>query len=154
AVKKRAEALGATLCSWSAQTFSFEIGPDDIEEAVLLASLAAEEGPVPPDARFAVGIAQGEMTFVGEAARPGVLSWGRPLAIAVMLARIAPPGAVLLDPALPAVRSGELMISGTYRGMDGRQRVRALRLDTQQPLRRQVLESVARLRTPPLLGRV
>ncbi|MGK3989806.1 hypothetical protein WME99_42580 [Sorangium sp. So ce136] len=153
ALKKRAEALGATLCAWSAQTFSFEFTPEDIEEAVLLAALAAEDSAVHPDARFAAGIAQGEMTYVGEAGRFTALSWGQPLLVAVMLARIALPGDVLLDPALPAVLSGELMTLGLHRGIDGARRVRGLRLDAQQPLRRQVVESVARLCKPPLLGR-
>ncbi|WP_437715412.1 hypothetical protein WMF45_02760 [Sorangium sp. So ce448] len=153
ALKKRAEALGATLCAWSAQTFSFEFTPDDVEEAVLLAALAAEDASVHPDARFAVGIAQGEMTYVGEAGRFTALSWGQPLLVAVMLARVALPGDVLLDPALPAVISGELMTLGAHRGIDGARRVRGLRLDAQQPLRRQVAESVARLCKPPLIGR-
>ncbi|WP_437914630.1 hypothetical protein WME73_02605 [Sorangium sp. So ce302] len=153
ALKKRAEALGATLCAWSAQTFSFEFTPDDVEEAVLLAALAAEDAAVHPDARFAVGIAQGEMTYVGEAGRFTALSWGQPLLVAVMLARVALPGDVLLDPALAAVISGELMTLGAHRGIDGARRVRGLRLDAQQPLRRQVAESVARLCKPPLIGR-
>ncbi|WP_437761832.1 hypothetical protein WME77_27425 [Sorangium sp. So ce764] len=153
ALKKRAEALGATLCAWSAQTFSFEFTPDDVEEAVLLAALAAEDAAVLPDARFAVGIAQGEMTYVGEAGRFTALSWGQPLLVAVMLARVALPGDVLVDPALPAVTSGELMTLGAHRGIDGARRVRGLRLDAQQPLRRQVAESVARLCKPPLIGR-
>ncbi|WP_437677516.1 hypothetical protein [Sorangium sp. So ce131] len=153
ALKKRAEALGGTLCAWSAQTFSFEFTPDDIEEAVLLAALAAEDASVHPDARFAAGIAQGEMTYVGEAGRFSALSWGQPLLVAVMLARIAPPGEVLLDPALPAAAAGELMTLGAHRGVDGARRVRGLRLDAQQPLRRQVAESVARVCTPPLIGR-
>ncbi|WP_437648005.1 hypothetical protein [Sorangium sp. So ce362] len=153
ALKKRAEALGATLCAWSAQTFSFEFSPEDIEEAVLLAALAAEDASVHPDARFAVGIAQGEMTYVGEAGRFTALSWGQPLLVAVMLARVALPGDVLLDPALQAVLSGELMTLGIHRGVDGARRVRGLRLDAQQPLRRQVAESVARLCKPPLSGR-
>ncbi|WP_438007864.1 hypothetical protein WME89_03580 [Sorangium sp. So ce321] len=153
ALKKRAEALGATLCAWSAQTFSFEFTPEDIEEAVLLAALAAEDAAVHPDARFAAGIAQGEMTYVGEAGRFTALSWGQPLLVAVMLARIALPGDVLLDPALPAVLSGELMTLGLHRGIDGARRVRGLRLDAQQPLRRQVVESVARLCKLPLLHR-
>lgn len=153
ALKKRAEALGATLCAWSAQTFSFEFSPDDIEEAVLLAALAAEDASVYPDARFAAGIAQGEMTYVGEAGRFTALSWGQPLLVAVTLARVALPGDVLLDPALPAVLSGELMTLGLHRGVDGARRVRGRRLDAQQPLRRQVVESVARLSAPPLVGR-
>ncbi|WP_433933129.1 hypothetical protein AB3662_02865 [Sorangium cellulosum] len=153
ALKKRAEALGATLCAWSAQTFSFEFTADDIEEAVLLAALAAEDASVHPDARFAAGIAQGEMTYVGEAGRFTALSWGQPLLVAVTLARVALPGDVLLDPALPAVLSGELMTLGLHRGIDGARRVRGLRLDAQQPLRRQVVESVARVCDPPLLGR-
>src|SRR5713101_1158013 len=106
ALKKRAEALGATLCAWSASTFSFDLGPDELDEAVSLAVLAAEEDAVPTDERFCVGLAQGLMSHVGEGGSLAVLSWGRPLIAAVALARIARPGEVLVDPDLPAAARG------------------------------------------------
>src|SRR5689334_22954021 len=90
ALKKRAEALGATLCAWSAQTFSFDFAPEDLEEAVDLAAAAAQDGEgTPPEERFAAGLAQGSMDAVGEGGSLAVLSWGRPLVLAVSLARIA-----------------------------------------------------------------
>src|SRR6185503_9965302 len=90
-MKKHAEALGATLCAWSAQTFSFDFAPEDLEEAVSLAMTAAHE-PVPPEERFGIGISQGELEVVGEGGSLAVLSWGRALVVAVSLARIAQPG--------------------------------------------------------------
>lgn len=151
AIKKRAEALGATLCSWGARTFSFELGSDEVEEAISLAILAADDHGVPPPLRFAVGIAQGEMMPAAELGRMAVLSWGKPLIAAVQLAFVAAPGEVLLDAALPAAISGELILVGTRRGLQDGRRVRGHRLDTRQPFRRGAAESVARLRVPVLV---
>ena len=58
ALKQRAEAHGATLCAWSALTFSFDFDPDELEEAASLAALAQEN--VPEDERLCAGIAVGE----------------------------------------------------------------------------------------------
>ena len=154
ALKKRADALGATLCAWGARSFAFDLAPDELEEAISLATSAAEDPDVPLAERFAVGIAQGEMTPVAEWGRLAVLSWGRPLLEAAALARVAPPGEVLVERGLPAARSGELLLLGSHRGVAGGRRTRGLRLDARQPFRRVAAESVARLRPPPLVGRV
>src|SRR3954466_4153408 len=82
-LKKRAEALGATMCAWSAQTFSFDFAPDDIEEAVALAVLAASEETPSPEERFGVGLSEGMLDAVGQGSSLAVLSWGRPLVTAV-----------------------------------------------------------------------
>lgn len=153
AIKKRAEALGATLCSWGARTVSFELGPDEVEEAISLAILAADDQGVPPSMRFAVGIAQGEMMPAAELGRMAVLSWGKPLLAAVSLAFVAAPGEVLVDAALPAALSGELVLAGIRRGVQDGRRVRGHRLDTRQPFRRGAAESVTRLRVPVLVDR-
>ncbi|MEJ7735192.1 MAG: hypothetical protein WKG00_39155 [Polyangiaceae bacterium] len=109
ALKKRAEAFGATLCAWSAQTFSFDFDVEELEEAVALAIAAARPGPaVPARERFGVGIAQGSLDVVGECGSLAALSWGQPLLSAVALARDAKPGEVLVDPELPAMKSGRL----------------------------------------------
>src|SRR5262245_6182813 len=65
-MKKRADALGATLCAWSASTFSFDLSPDELEEAVSLAMLATQEEGVPLERRFSVGLSQGSLTSVGD----------------------------------------------------------------------------------------
>src|SRR4051794_8282620 len=85
--KKRAEALGATLCAWSAQTFSFEFGVDELEEAISLAAMAKDA--TMPGEKFGAGLAQGEMSTVGEGGSLAILSWGMPLVDAVALARDA-----------------------------------------------------------------
>jgi hypothetical protein len=154
ALKKRAEALGATLCAWGARSFAFDLGPDELEEAIALATHAVEDPGVPPEERLSVGIAQGEMTPVAEWGRLAVLSWGQPLLEAEALSRVAPAGEVLVEPGLPAARSGELLLLGSHRSVDEGRRVRGLRLDARQPFRRVAGESVARLRPPTLVGRV
>jgi hypothetical protein len=118
ALKKRAEALGATLCAWSAQTFSFDFDPGELEEAVTLAALAFERpadaaiDPTltrsPPELRFSAGIAEGEMSAVGAGGAFAVLSWGPALVVAVTLARDAHAGEVLLDLDLLAHRAAEI----------------------------------------------
>lgn len=109
ALKKRAEALGATLCAWSAQTFSFDFDVEELEEAVALAVAAARPGSVvPARERFGVGISQGQLDVVSEGGSLAALSWGQPLLVAVALARDAKPGEVLVDPELPAMKSGRL----------------------------------------------
>src|SRR5262245_46088387 len=95
-LKKRAEALGGTLCPWSVQTFSFVVDPDELGEAAALA-VAALEGSA--EERFSAGIAQGEMSLVGDGSF-AVLSWGPSLVTAVALARDARPGEALIDPDL------------------------------------------------------
>ncbi len=101
ALKKRAEALGATLCAWSAQTFSFEFTADDDRGGGAARRARRGGRAVHPDARFAVGVAQGEMTYVGEAGRFRRSPGGSRCSSRVMLARVALPGDVLLDPRSP-----------------------------------------------------
>src|SRR5262245_50661365 len=94
AMKKRAEAHGGTLCAWSAQTFSFDFAPDELEEARSLAAVAWEETGAANE-RFAVGLAYGEMRVVGEGGSLAALSWGAPLVEAVALARDGRAGEIL-----------------------------------------------------------
>src|SRR4051812_7609572 len=84
-LRKRAEALGGTLCAWSAQTFAFDFDPEELEEAAALAVVGLEG---PPDDRLSAGIGEGEMSVVGEGSF-AVLSWGPALVTAVALARDA-----------------------------------------------------------------
>jgi hypothetical protein len=109
-VKKRAEAHGATLCAWSAWTFSFTFAPDELEEAVTLAALAPEG----PDGGFGVGMATGEMSPVGERGPLSGLMWGLPLVTASALSRAARGGEVLVDEALFNAREGELAMLGFH----------------------------------------
>jgi hypothetical protein len=110
ATKKRAEAHGATLCAWSAQTFSFDFAADELEEALSLAALAMSADA--SGEAFMVGVSQGEISVVGEGGSFASLSWGPPLVAAVALARDAKSGEVLLDPALVSARGPELVKLG------------------------------------------
>jgi hypothetical protein len=152
AMKKRAEAHGATLCAWGAQSFAFELSPEDLEEAVLLAMSAAQDAATAPDERFAVGLAQGAVTPIGEAGPFATLAWGRPLVLAAQLASLARPGEVLVDRELPAVGAGELLSVGARAGRRAGRRVRGVVLDVAEPWRRQASKSVVYLVEPPLVG--
>src|SRR4051794_39717358 len=51
AAKKRAEALGATLAAWGPDSFAFDFGAEEVEEAVDLA-LATFDDPALSEPRF------------------------------------------------------------------------------------------------------
>jgi hypothetical protein len=134
--KKRAEAHGATLCAWSAWTFSFVLDPDELEEAMTLASLAFGDafydgapapnpGPSPrapsspnlrppAEAYFGVGMAEGEMSAVGERGSLAGLAWGLPLVTASALSRAASAGEVLIDADLLARCEAEIEALGFH----------------------------------------
>jgi hypothetical protein len=150
ALKKRADALGATLCAWSGRSLSFDFGADEFEKAVSLALWAAEE-PVADEHRFGAGVADGELELTPEGSL-GMLAWGRPLVRSEALARIALPGEVLLDPALPAARARDLLTTGARVSVADGARVRGLRLDPIEPWRHQAMLNVVRLAEPPLVG--
>lgn len=131
AMKKRAEAHGATLCAWSAWTFTFCFEPDELEEAVQLAQLAAED-PAAGEEAFGVGMAEGEMSDVGERGTMAGLSWGLPLVGASALARAARGGEVLVGEAFFAARRVDLTALG-LRG-EGDQRIKRLVAITPEPI--------------------
>lgn len=93
AMKKRAEAHGATLCAWSALTFSFCFEEDELEEAVRLAAMVFENA----GAGLCAGIAEGDLANIGERGPLAGLAWGMPLVRATQLSRAARPGEVLSD---------------------------------------------------------
>ncbi len=119
ALKQRAEAHGATLCAWSALTFSFDFDPDELEEAASLAALTQES--VPGDERFGAGIAAGEMRTLGDGGGMAKLSWGEPLVAAALLARDARAGEVLIDLGIMEKRGAELLGLGFRISGDRRQ---------------------------------
>lgn len=108
AMKKRAEAHGATLVAWSALTFSFSFEPDELEEAIRLATLIFEEA----GAGLSAGIAAGELAPIGERSSLSGLAWGMPLVRSSMLSRAARPGEVLVDDVFVADRGDEIEAFG------------------------------------------
>lgn len=108
AVKRRAEAHGATLCAWSALTFSFCFEPDELEEAVRLAELCFTDA----GAGLRAGLAEGELMSVGERGSLAGLGWGMALLRASQLSRAARPGELLTDEDLYGRRGEELAALG------------------------------------------
>ncbi len=113
--KKRAEAHGATLCAWSAWSFGFALEPDELEEALTLASIAFEDDGADGGSRLGVGVAEGEMSAVGSRGSLAGLAWGLPLVEAAALSRAAGAGEVLIDGELFARRAAEIEALG-FRG--------------------------------------
>jgi hypothetical protein len=135
ALKQRAEAHGATLCAWSALTFSFDFDPDELEEAASLAALTQES--VPEEERFGAGIAAGEMRTLGDGGGMAKLGWGEPLVTAALLSRDARAGEVLIDIGIMERRGAELLKLGFRISGERRQLLPAERnsLPPQQPAR-------------------
>ena len=132
ALKQRAEAHGATLCAWSALTFSFDFDPDEIEEAASLAALAQES--IPEEERFGAGIACGEMRMLGDGGGMAKLGWGAPLLAAALLARDARAGEVLIDGEMMAGRGAELLKLGFRVSGERRQLLPAARHSLPPPI--------------------
>ena len=93
AMKQRAEAHGATLCAWSALTFSFCFELDELEEAVRLAAMVFDDD----GSGLAAGLVEGDLESIGERGSLAGLAWGMPLVRATSLSRAARPGEVLAD---------------------------------------------------------
>lgn len=152
-IRTSAEVYGASLCAWAGESFAFDFGPDELDEALSFATEHVHDKHSGP--KFGVGIAQGKLRDLMDRGSLTGLSWGTATVLAEQLARLARPGEVLLDPDLPGARSGELLMSGK-RGMElrGGVVVRGLRLDVAIPYRRDALAKVGRLlECPPLVGR-
>jgi hypothetical protein len=130
ATKKRAEAHGAKLCAWSAQTFSFDLATDELEEALALASIVIADHGVAGAAAFMAGVSQGELALVGGDIGFSALSWGPPLVTGVALAREAAGGEVLIDHELMVARSSEIAELGWFVDFDSARGVHSLRAAT------------------------
>ena len=129
-VKKRAEALGATLTAWGADTFAFDFAPEEMEEAIELAGVAFDEAG---GLRFSAGVAYGPLTRLGISGSLAMLAWGEALLAATSLARAAEPGEVLVDEACPHHVRHALRVIGQR--LVGEPPLSALVLDARQPMR-------------------
>lgn len=129
-IREHAKALGATLCAFTGNSFSFELLPNSLEEALVLVAQACDEvakGPGGP--AIGIGISQGVIFPVDENEPLGWLAAGAPLVMSSALASIARPSEVLVDEALPAAEHREIPTCGMSAGADGELRVRGLVLD-------------------------
>ena len=147
ALKQRAEAHGATLCAWSALTFSFDFDPDELEEAASLAALAQEN--IPEAERFGAGIAAGEMRTIGEGGGMAKLGWGTPLVAAALLSRDARWGEVLIDGEMLARFGSELAELGFRVSGERRQLLPAARMSLPPPASLEIKPIMVPLPPPP-----
>ncbi len=136
AAKKRAEALGATLTAWGADSFAFDFGAEEVEEAIDLA-LATFDDKSLGEPRFGAGVAFGELRRISTGTSLAMLGWGPALVTSARLARSAEPGEVLIDERCPAHLHQALRTHGERR-FDAHETT-ALVLDTAQPFRRDTL---------------
>jgi hypothetical protein len=147
ALKQRAEAHGATLCAWSALTFSFDFDPDELEEATSLAALAQEN--IPEDERLSAGIAAGEMRTLGEGGGMAKLGWGAPLVAAALLSRDARAGEVLIDGEMLARFGTEIADLGFRVSGERRQLLPAARTSLPPPASLEIKPVSVPLPPPP-----
>jgi hypothetical protein len=152
---QHAEARGATLAAWSATTLAFSWDTDSIEEAV---DFACEvNGAEGVEKTWACAIARGELqplNLAPEGSKGGAradLAWGEPLVAAVILARAARAGEVLVEASFAGLDG--FIVTGKRLARDGERRVRGMRIDPRQPWKRDVGQGVERLVTPRLIGR-
>lgn len=146
AVMARAEALGATLAAWSAQSMAFVWESDSLEEAILFVQSLREDAPS-AELAWSSGVAEGEMREI--AAGRGSLSWGEPLVLAESLARIAEPGEALVDEHVSAVRAGQLAAQAAKTSTDSGKRVTGLRLNLAKPWKTQSMAKLEAVHVPP-----
>ena len=132
---QKAEALGATLASWSALTLAFSWDPDAIEEAIDLAA-TLKSGVAAEQEAWACGIAQGEMALLAPTGARADLAWGEPLIISLTLSRIARPGEVMLHASVKAALDGLLNTMDPRRASDAGVEVLGLPLDCASPWKR------------------
>ncbi len=155
ALTQHAEALGATLAAWSATTMAFAWDNDSLEEAVQFACKA--NGPDGArEKTWACAIARGELVPLaddkGDRARGRAdLAWGEPLVAAVILARAARAGEVVVEASFEGLDA--FVTIGKRLGRDGERRVRGLRIDPHRPWKRDAGADVERMATASFVER-
>jgi hypothetical protein len=147
ALTQQAEALGGTLASWSATTLAFAWDNDSLEEAIELAGSAATS-----EAKWACAVARGELEPLAETGGGRAdLAWGEALFAAVILARAARAGEVLVESSFTGLSA--FVKTGKRVARDGDRRVHGLRIDARQPWKKDLIANVERLQTPPFVAR-
>jgi hypothetical protein len=147
---KRAEALGAKLCTWSSLSFSFAFLAEELEELIefVLGEDARAHG-----AMFCVGMSQGEVASLLEVRGLVELGSGTPVLRAQVLARMARAGEVLVDSEMEALHRGDLLTCGSRLTTEQAQRIRGYVLDVRQPWRADAERAIEQLREPGLVGK-
>ena len=147
ALTQHAEALGGTLASWSATTLAFAWDNDSLDEAIELAGYASTS-----ESKWACAVARGDMEPLAEKGGGRAdLAWGEALFAAVILARAARAGEVLVEASFDGLSA--LVKTGKRLARDGERRVQGIRIDARQPWKKDLIASVERLRAPSFVAR-
>ncbi len=148
ALTQQAEARGGTLASWSATAMAFAWDEGSLDDAIDLAGTAATS-----EAKWACAVARGELQpLADKGGGRADLAWGEALFAAVILARAARAGEVLVEASFTGLDA--FVKTGKRVARDGERRVHGVRIDPRQPWRRDLQSSVERLRTPMFIPRV
>jgi hypothetical protein len=148
ALTQHAEARGATLAAWSATTLAFAWDTESLEEAIDFACQV--NGEEEAERMWACALARGSIEPLADKGRAD-LAWGEPLVAAVILARAARAGEILVEESFEGLEA--LVVTGKRIAHDGERRVRGMRIDPRLPWKRDIGQGVERLVTPPLVGR-
>jgi hypothetical protein len=152
ALEARARVHGAMVVAFDAHRISLSFDSAKLAQAISLATTPGDDS-LPGEARWSVGVAQGELKPLhGDALRGSELAWGPALVAASVLSTVAEPGEIVCAQTVRALRAGELLTAGTRIGREGTLRVRGVRLDAAHPWRHEAVEELSHMRVAPLIG--
>jgi hypothetical protein len=146
----RADARSGELCAWSAGSLAFSFPVSSLGDVISLARTHGEE-TAQGERPFASGLAQGELSLLGEGVEHGELAWGAPLVAATALCLAARAGEVLVADSVKAQRTGELITGIARTGAFAGVRVRGAKLDAMQPFRAGAEANLSHLYRPDYL---
>jgi hypothetical protein len=152
ALDARATAVGGVLVAWAATRVTFAFPPDKLKEAIDLAKPGSGPDTNADEKAWSVGVAQGDLKLLADDGSRGKLAWGPALVAASALAGTAKPGEIVCAQTVRALRSGELLTTGTRMAREGTLRVRGVVVDAQRPWRKQAVEQLSCMRVAPLAG--
>jgi len=153
---ERAAVAGGRLVGVGADGAAFGFDDGAAEEAIELAVMLVDHGG-PTAHKWRVGVGIGSLAAVRDEDAFERLSVGTAAARAAALARVASPGEILVDAALPQAETGSLLSVGkrvaNLGDGEGGKRLRGLLLDVNEPWRRAGEASLDRIHDPRVVGR-
>lgn len=152
----RAQVAGGRLVGVMADGAAFGFDDNAAEEAIDLAVMLVDHGG-PTAHKWRVGVGLGSLAAVSDEDAFERLSVGTAPARAAALSRVAAPGEVLVDSAMPEAEAGSLLSVGRRVANlgegEGGKRLRGLVLDVNEPWRRAGESSLDRIAEPRVIGR-
>jgi len=147
---KRAEAMGASVCSWGPSTVSFAFAPEDLEDAIEFVTGDDAQGA---REAISVGVSRGELSLLLDCRGAVGLGRGASVSRSLALARLGRAGEVLIDSELAASSRTPLATQGTRLARTEGRELRGVLLDLEGRLRSTAGEVSWSVLEPSLLGR-